>query len=94
MMSMAGSPEPFDLKTVVLAKHVQTSRADPFPIARFITGVAFDVIAHWSNRLSLADAAYYNLLVAAKWHPTRIRTIEACSEEYAESRAGSRFCNF
>jgi uncharacterized membrane protein len=27
--------------------------------------VAFDLMAHWTKRRSLADAAYYNLLVAA-----------------------------
>jgi uncharacterized membrane protein len=36
-----------------------------FPIALFIAAVAFDCIAQWSKRRSLADAAYYNLLGAA-----------------------------
>ena len=36
-----------------------------FPIALFITAVAFDLIAQWTKRRSLAHAAYYNLLVAA-----------------------------
>jgi uncharacterized membrane protein len=36
-----------------------------FPIALFITAVTFDFIAQWTKRRGLADAAYYNLLVAA-----------------------------
>jgi uncharacterized membrane protein len=56
---------PFDLKTTLLAKHAQHVVLIHFPIALFIAAVAFDCIAQWSKRLSLADAAYYNLLVAA-----------------------------
>jgi uncharacterized membrane protein len=56
---------PFDLKTAVLAKHAQHIVLIHFPIALFITAVAFDLMAHWTKRRSLADAAYYNLLVAA-----------------------------
>jgi uncharacterized membrane protein len=56
---------PFDLKTVFLAKHAQHVVLIHFPIALFITAVAFDFIAQWTKRRSLADAAYYNLLVAA-----------------------------
>ena len=56
---------PFDLKTAVLAKHAQHIVLIHFPIALFITAVAFDLMAHWTKRRSLTDAAYYNLLVAA-----------------------------
>jgi uncharacterized membrane protein len=56
---------PFDLKTALLAKHAQHVVLIHFPIALFITAVAFDLIAQWTKRHSLADAAYYNLLVAA-----------------------------
>ena len=56
---------PFDLKTVFLAKHAQHVVLIHFPIALFISGAAFDLIAHWTKRRGLADAAYYNLLVAA-----------------------------
>jgi uncharacterized membrane protein len=56
---------PFDLKTVLLAKHAQHVVLIHFPIALFISAVAFDLIAHWTKRRGLADAAYYNLLVAA-----------------------------
>jgi uncharacterized membrane protein len=56
---------PFDLKTVFLAKHAQHVALIHFPIALFITAVAFDLAAQWTKRRSLAHAAYYNLLVAA-----------------------------
>ncbi len=56
---------PFDPKTAILAKHAQHVVLIHFPIALFIAAVAFDFIAHWSKRRSLADAAYYNLLFAA-----------------------------
>ncbi len=56
---------PFDLKTVLLAKHAQHVVLIHFPIALFIAAVAFDLIAHWVKRQGLADAAYYNLLLAA-----------------------------
>src|SRR6266446_7267883 len=56
---------PFDLKTALLAKHAQHVVLIHFPIALFITAVAFDLIAQWTKRSGLADTAYYNLLVAA-----------------------------
>ena len=56
---------PFDLKTVLLAKHAQHVVLIHFPIALFITAVAFDVAGQWTKRRSLAAAAYYNLLAAA-----------------------------
>jgi uncharacterized membrane protein len=56
---------PFDLKTVFLAKHAQHVVLIHFPIALFISAVAFDLMAQWTKRRGMADAAYYNLLVAA-----------------------------
>src|ERR1700687_2578889 len=56
---------PFDMKTVVLAKHAQHVVLIHFPIALFIAAVAFDLISQWTKRRGLQDAAYYNLLVAA-----------------------------
>src|SRR5215467_12567965 len=56
---------PFDLRTVILAKHAQHVVLIHFPIALFIAGVAFDLAAYWAKRRSLAEAAYYNLAVAA-----------------------------
>lgn len=56
---------PFDLKTTLLAKHAQHVVLIHFPIALFLAAVAFDLIALWTKRRSLADAAYFNLLAAA-----------------------------
>ncbi len=56
---------PFDPKTALFAKHAQHVVLIHFPIALFITGVAFDVIAQWTRRRNLEAVAYYNLLVAA-----------------------------
>jgi len=56
---------PFDLKTALLAKHAQHVVLIHFPIALFITAVAFDFIAQWTKVRGLAQAAYYNLLGAA-----------------------------
>jgi uncharacterized membrane protein len=56
---------PFDIKTVMLAKHAQHVVLIHFPIALFIIGVLFDFLAQWKKQRVLAAAAYYNLLVAA-----------------------------
>ena len=56
---------PFELKTVLLAKHAQHVVLIHFPIALFISAVAFDFTAQWTKRRGLADTAYYNLLAAA-----------------------------
>jgi uncharacterized membrane protein len=65
---------PFDLKSVLFAKHAQHVVLIHFPIALFITAVAFDGIAHWTKRQAFAEAAYYNLLVAAISTPVVIAT--------------------
>jgi uncharacterized membrane protein len=56
---------PFDPKSALLAKHAQHVVLIHFPIALFIAGVAFDWIAQRAKHRGLADAAYYNLLLAA-----------------------------
>src|SRR6202051_4283843 len=56
---------PFDLKTALLAKHAQHVVLIHFPIALFITAVAFDVAGQWTKQRGLAAAVYYNLLAAA-----------------------------
>jgi uncharacterized membrane protein len=56
---------PFDIKSVLLAKHAQHVVLIHFPIALFLAGVAFDLAAQWKRDASLAAAAYYNLLGAA-----------------------------
>jgi uncharacterized membrane protein len=56
---------PFDLKAALLARHAQHVVLIHFPVALFITSVAFDVIARFTRSRSLARAAYYNLVGAA-----------------------------
>jgi len=56
---------PLDLKTVLLAKHAQHVVLIHFPIALFISAVAFDLVSQWTKLRGLADAAYYNLIGAA-----------------------------
>jgi uncharacterized membrane protein len=59
------SVNPFDIKTVLLAKHAQHVALIHFPIALFIAAVAFDYLAQWTKNRTLAAAAYFNLLLAA-----------------------------
>jgi uncharacterized membrane protein len=59
------SVNPFDPKAVLLAKHAQHVVLIHFPIALFLTAVAFDFLAHRTSNRALAAAAYFNLLVAA-----------------------------
>ena len=56
---------PFDIKTVLFAKHAQHVVLIHFPIALFTIGVLFDFLAQWKKQRLLAAAAYYNMLVAA-----------------------------
>jgi uncharacterized membrane protein len=56
---------PFDLRTVVLAKHAQHVVLIHFPIALFIAAVGFDSLGQWTKNPSLTTAAYFNLLLAA-----------------------------
>ncbi|MGA2422131.1 MAG: DUF2231 domain-containing protein [Candidatus Acidiferrum sp.] len=56
---------PFDPRTVFLAKHAQHVVLIHFPIALFMTGVVFDVAAQWSKRQVLGAVAGYNLVAAA-----------------------------
>ncbi len=56
---------PFDLKNALMAKHAQHVVLVHFPIALCIAGIGFDVLALWKNRKAFADAAFYNLTIAA-----------------------------
>jgi uncharacterized membrane protein len=62
---VTGVANAFDPQTVLLAKHAQHVVLVHFPIALFLTGVAFDWAGRWTRRKALAETAYYNLLVAA-----------------------------
>jgi uncharacterized membrane protein len=59
------SVNPVDIKTIVLAKHAQHVVLIHFPIALFLAGVLFDFLAQQTRRRGLAEAAYFNFLVAA-----------------------------
>jgi len=54
-----------DFSSWLLAKHAQHVVLVPFPIALFITGVAFDITARGTKRMSLEVAAHANLAAAA-----------------------------
>ena len=56
---------PFDIKAVLLAKHAQHVVLIHFPIALFLIGVLFDVLARGAKRSMFAAAAYCNLAAAA-----------------------------
>jgi hypothetical protein len=56
---------PFDPRTVFLAKHAQHVVLIHFPIALFTSGVAFDLISRGRRTSSWASAAYLNLTAAA-----------------------------
>ena len=56
---------PFDIKSLIFAKHAQHVVLIHFPIALFIIGVLFDFLAYRTRRRVLAEAAYCNLFAAA-----------------------------
>lgn len=56
---------PFDLRTVVLAKHAQHVVLIHFPIALFTMGVLCDVFAQRARNPQAAAVARYNLVAAA-----------------------------
>lgn len=58
-------PNRFSLKALFLAKHAQHVALIHFPIALFISAVAFDFLAQRSHRSDWPDSAYRNLSAAA-----------------------------
>jgi uncharacterized membrane protein len=56
---------PFDLKSIVLARHAQHVVLIHFPIALFLVSVACDFIAQWRRAAVFATVAYFNLTMAA-----------------------------
>lgn len=56
---------PFELRSVLLARHAQHVVLIHFPIALFITGVLFDVLSRGHRTSLLGNAAYVNLTAAA-----------------------------
>ena len=57
--------KPFDPRSVIFAKHAQHVVLVHFPIALCLVSIGFDFFAQWKKSRALAEAAYYNLLVAA-----------------------------
>ena len=56
---------PFDIRTIMFARHAQHVVLVHFPIAAFITAVGLDCAAQWTKNPAMAAAAYFNFLVAA-----------------------------
>ena len=56
---------PFDPKTVLLAKHAQHVVLVHFPIGLFLAAVGFDLAGHRTQKPILAVVARYNFLIAA-----------------------------
>ena len=56
---------PFDLKSVLLAKHAQHVALVHFPIALIFVSVAFDLLSLRKQDLALLRAAYYTVIAAA-----------------------------
>jgi uncharacterized membrane protein len=56
---------PFDIKSVLLAKHAQHVVMVHFPIALSLVSLLFDALARWRRRPELLAAAHYNLVGAA-----------------------------
>jgi uncharacterized membrane protein len=56
---------PFDLKSVLFAKHAQHVALVHFPIALIFVAVAFDLLSLRKQNLSLLRAAYYTVVAAA-----------------------------
>ena len=65
---------PFDPRTVLLAKHAQHVVLIHFPIALFVSGVVFDFIACWTRQRGMAEVAYYNVSAAALSMPLALAT--------------------
>jgi uncharacterized membrane protein len=62
---MADVMNPFDWRTVLLAKHAQHVVLIHFPIALYLVGVAVDLIAQRTQRKDLEYTAYLNFAIAA-----------------------------
>jgi len=56
---------PFDLKSVLLAKHAQHVALVHFPIALIFVAAAFDLLSLRQKNLALLRAAYYTVIAAA-----------------------------
>src|SRR6059058_1895687 len=71
-LAASHSPNPFDLKSALLAGHAQHPVIIHFPIALFIASAVFELLAVWRKQPVFASVAYYNLLGAALTLPLAI----------------------
>src|SRR5204863_9656443 len=71
---LAASPNPFDIRAALFARHAQHPVIIHFPIALFMASVVFEVVAIWRKQPTLASVAYYNLADAAVTLPFAIAT--------------------
>lgn len=55
---------PFDVKVSLLEKHAQHVAIIHFPIALFIVGFVFDLLAEWRSNKPLATVASYDFVAA------------------------------
>jgi uncharacterized membrane protein len=62
---MFASINPFDWRTVLLAKHAQHVVLIHFPIALYLIGVLMDFAGRAFRRKNWEEAAYWNFLAAA-----------------------------
>ena len=62
---MIAALNPFDLRTVLLAKHAQHVVLIHFPIALCFAAVAFDLLWRWTRRSDFSTVAYWNFTLAA-----------------------------
>ena len=69
---LASSPNPFDVKAALLARHAQHPVIIHFPIALFIVSAVFELLAVWRKQPVLASVGYYNLIGAAMTVPLAI----------------------
>jgi uncharacterized membrane protein len=74
LLAASHSPNPFDLKAALLARHAQHPVIIHFPIALFIASAVFELLAIWRKQPLFASVAYYNLLGAAMTIPLAIAT--------------------
>jgi uncharacterized membrane protein len=56
---------PFDLKSVILARHAQHVALVHFPIALIVVAAVFDQLSLRKQSLALLRAAYYTVIAAA-----------------------------
>lgn len=56
---------PFDLKSVLFAKHAQHVALVHFPIALIFVGAAFDLLSQRKQDLVMLRAAYFTVIAAA-----------------------------